>query len=309
MIDKFIKLLSVLSIGFAGADRVNIFSSSFEYFNFTPYLLFSLLYIILTLTIKFNTLKFSWIRFNSLSFYFLVIFIVTTLLSVFVSQDIFYSSKRILLLLFILINFIIIISYYTDKELQKVLFYSSILGSIIFLIFNVIMIYLWINYIEFESSYINLIPNKIAYFMPRLGGASQDVNRGGIVLLFYTIILFKYYQKSNFIKFLVIINIISVFFTLSRTVFIFIISFSFLYIISNFNKKDNFKIFKYIFVFILFSFSVLFYLDNIKLIELDYLIEERFTIDFDLTRDTSSGIHLRLIYEGIIKRRIKRYER
>ena len=44
---------------------------------------------------------------------------------------------------------------------------------------------------------------------------------------------------------------------------------------------------------------ILYYLDSIKLIELEYLIKERFTIDFDLTRKTSAGIHLRLIIEGM----------
>ena len=44
---------------------------------------------------------------------------------------------------------------------------------------------------------------------------------------------------------------------------------------------------------------ILLYLDSIKLIELSSLIEERFNIDWELSRQTSSGIHLRLIYEGL----------
>ena len=41
-------------------------------------------------------------------------------------------------------------------------------------------------------------------------------------------------------------------------------------------------------------------MNSIKIIELEYLIKERLTIDYDLNRFSSSGIHLRLIYEGMI---------
>ena len=65
------------------------------------------------------------------------------------------------------------------------------------------------------------------------------------------------------------------------------------------SKKKAIKILKYLFTAIIIVFLSLFYLDNIRLIELDSLLEERLNVDWELSRQTSSGIHLRLIYEGI----------
>ena len=71
------------------------------------------------------------------------------------------------------------------------------------------------------------------------------------------------------------------------------------YLFYEFDRKTVYKILKYLLVAIIIAISLLFYLDSIKLIELDYLLEERLNIDWELSRHTSSGIHLRLIVEGI----------
>ena len=160
------------------------------------------------------------------------------------------------------------------------------------------MVYLWLNFLEYENLYIDLIPNKISYYIPRLGGYSLDVNRGGVVLFFYTVFLFNY-KKTFLSNFFIIINVITLFFTFSRTVYILIFLTLIYYMFLFTSKEKALKIFKYLLSTILIGVFILFYLDSIKLIELASLINERLNIDWDLSRKTSSGIHLRLIYEGI----------
>jgi len=293
-----ITYLFILTVSFVGADRINLLSSSFEFFNFTPFILFSLMFVLSVLVLKIHSLNFSWLYYDKASLVFLNIFLICTLVSILFSQDYLYSTKRILLLILILLTFILSISHFSSDKLNKILVNASVLGSLFFFIFNLSMVYLWINFLEYENLFIDLIPNKIAYFIPRLGGYSLDVNRGGVVLMFYTFCLL-FNNKTRLIKFVLFINIITLLFTFSRTVYLLIFFTLLYYLLYELDRKRVYKLFKYLFFAIIISISLLFYLDSIKLIELDYLLEERLNIDWELSRHTSSGIHLRLIVEGI----------
>jgi len=219
--------------------------------------------------------------------------------SVLLSQDIFSSSKRIVLLMIIIVNSILVLSSIRYDDIMKIIYKSSILGSLIFLLFNIIIIFLWFKYNNLDfTSYIDLKPNMISYFIPRLGGYSADVNRGGVVLLFFTYIIYLYKNKSIYINILIIINSISLLLSMSRTVYLLSLITVIVYVLNDY--KDKKKIIIYVVSGIILSMLTLFYLDNIKIIELEYLIKERLTIDYDLNRFSSSGIHLRLIYEGIM---------
>ena len=296
--NQVITYLFILTVSFVGADRINLLSSSFEFFNFTPFILFSLMFVLSVLVLKIHSLNFSWLYYDKASLVFLNIFLICTLVSILFSQDYLYSTKRILLLILILLTFILSISHFSSDKLNKILVNASVLGSLIFFIFNLSMVYLWINFLEYENLFIDLIPNKIAYFIPRLGGYSLDVNRGGVVLMFYTFCLL-FNNKTRLIKFVLFINIITLLFTFSRTVYL-LIFFTLLYcLLYELNRKTVYKLFKYFFFAIIIAISFLLYLDNIKFIELEYLLEERLNIDWELSRHTSSGIHLRLIVEGI----------
>lgn len=296
--NQMISYLFILTVSFIGADRINLLSSSFEFFNFTPFILFSSLFVLSIIVLKIHSLNFTWLYYNKESLVFLNIFLIFTLVSILFSQDYLYSTKRILLIFLILLTFILSISHFSSNKLNKMLVYASVLGSLIFFIFNLSMVYLWINYLEYENPFIDLIPNKIAYFIPRLGGYSLDVNRGGVVLLFYSFCLL-FNNKTRLIKFVLFINIITLLFTFSRTVYLLIFFTLLYYLFYELDRKTVYKILKYSLVAIIIAISLLFYLDSIKLIELDYLLEERLNIDWELSRHTSSGIHLRLIVEGI----------
>ena len=293
-----VKNIFILLFAFIGADRINLLSTNFEYFNLTPFILISFFYIILLLVFFINDLNFNWLYKSDISFLFFLLMIIFILLSVLVSEDYLYSIKRVLFLFFIFITFILSFSYFSKSEINYLIYKGSILGSFLFLIFNLLMIYLWLNFLEYENIYIDLIPNKISYYIPRLGGYSLDVNRGGVVLFFYTFFLLNY-KKTFISKLFIALNIITIFFTFSRTVYILVFFSLIYYLFVLTSKKKAFKILKYLFTAIIIVFLSLFYLDNIRLIELDSLLEERLNIDWELSRQTSSGIHLRLIYEGI----------
>ena len=193
-----VKNIFILLFAFIGADRINLLSTNFEYFNLTPFILISFFYIILLLVFFINDLNFNWLYKSDISFLFFLLMIIFILLSVLVSEDYLYSIKRVLFLFFIFTTFILSFSYFSKSEINYLIYKGSILGSFLFLIFNLLMIYLWLNFLEYENIYIDLIPNKISYYIPRLGGYSLDVNRGGVVLFFYTFFLLNY--KKSFVS-------------------------------------------------------------------------------------------------------------
>ena len=294
----FINNIFVLIIAFIGADRINLLSSNFEYFNLTPFILIAFFYIFFITIFCINDLNFNWLYKNDISFLFLLLMLIFILISVLVSQDYVYSIKRVLFLLFIFLTFVLSFSFFSKNNINYLIYQGSILGSLFFLIFNIAMVYLWLNFLEYENLFIDLIPNKISYYIPRLGGYSLDVNRGGVVLFFYTVFLFNY--KKNFLsKIFIVINVITLFFTFSRTVYILVFFTLAYYMFMITSKEKTFKILKYLFSTSLFGIFILFYLDSVKLIELTSLLDERLNIDWELSRKTSSGIHLRLIYEGL----------
>ena len=128
-----IYILTILMIGFIGADRVNFFPDSFEYFIFTPFILTALIFNSFVFIFHIDKLNFDWLEKISITF---MLYFLTLIISIFFSIDIYLSLKRFILILFIIITSLIILSYYSTKQLVNILVKSSILGSIIFYLFN-----------------------------------------------------------------------------------------------------------------------------------------------------------------------------
>ena len=191
-----IDYLSVLIIAFIGADRINLLSSDFEFFVFTPYILFSIFFIFVILLFYRNNLQFGWFFNNNISINIFIAYILTLLFSIFFSIDIYLSLKRLVLIVFILGVTFTIFSLYNRKQLNKIVYKGSVLGSLLFLLFNVILSINWFLDYNLSTVFINLNPDGIAYFVPRFGGYSADVNRGTVVLLFFTYIIY-YSSLSN----------------------------------------------------------------------------------------------------------------
>ena len=114
-----IKYLCLFTIAVAGVDRINMLSSDFELFTFTPFLLCSLLTILIIFIFKFDKINLSWIYHDKIAYQFFLLFIVSVLISILFSQDFLISFKRSVLLFTIISVFILIISIYNNKELNE----------------------------------------------------------------------------------------------------------------------------------------------------------------------------------------------
>lgn len=300
MLNKFVYISIILCISLFGADRINMMSEAFEFFVFTPYLLLSLLILFILFLFKSDNLDFKWLFNNNIFLLFFLIYIVTCITSIFFSIDIYISIKRFILLIYLLLSSIIIQSYFkNNQELLEVLIKSSLLGSFIFFIFNFLLLLNWFSDFDFSNAFINLEPDKLAYFLPRLGGYSMDSNRGGVILFFFTFILFFFGKKNRFNSIIIILNILFLFLSFSRTIYLLLIMvFLFQLLISEKEIKKN--MLKKIFYSLIFFLLIIGFLTFNQHINLYLAFQERIDV-FEISRFSSAGIHLKLILEGFTK--------
>ena len=280
-----------------GADRINILSDSFDFFIFTPYLFFSFLAVFVLTVYKKDSLDFSWIFSNNFILLFFSIYLISCIISIFFSIDIYMSVKRFFLLSYLILSSAIILSYSSDiNKLKRILIISSFAGSILFYFFNLVLLINWFSNIEITSSFINFIPDQIAYFIPRLGGYSMDSNRGNVVLFFFTLILFFFKSKTKYTKTIVIINICLLFLSFSRTLYLMAFMVILLQLfISEKEQRNNMLMFSF---YGIVFFSIILYFMNInEYIDLSLALEERLNV-FEVSRFSSAGIHFKLIKEG-----------
>ena len=295
---SIINFFSVCMIAFIGADRFNLLTNSFDYFILTPFIVLSFLFIFLSLCARPRKFNFNWIFFDDLAIKVFSIYLITTIISIFFSIDIYISLKRFILLLYLILSFFLLFSFYDKKSLIEIVLKGSILGSLVIILFNIFLLYIWFSPFELFSSFIDLEIDGIAYFVPRLGGYSMDVNRGAVVLLFFIYYLF-YYMNASFLKtILIYFGIIFIFLSFSRTVYFMLLNL-FIYKIIFSDSKQRMILIKYFLSTIIFLLCLLFYFNSIDLININLLVKERLDI-FTVTRFTSSGIHLKLIIDGIV---------
>ena len=212
------------------------------------------------------------------------------------SPAVIMSSKRIVLLFIIIIIIIIILSEYDASQINNFLIYSSISGSILFLIFNGLLLTTWLRIIQIDLAQIDLIPDTIAYYIPRLGGFSGDVNRGGFVLSFYTYILWVNRKKIRFSGFLLCINLLMLFLTLSRSTYLLLFILFLSYALLFQRHLFNIEFMSYLLIPLLVLIVGLIQMDNIGIIEIEPVIEERLSITSE--KGTSANIHFDLIAKG-----------
>ena len=131
----------ILSVSLIGADRINILTDSFDFFVFTPFLLFSSLLFFILIIYKNDMLDLRWFMSNNNLVLFFSIYIITCIISIFFSIHIYISIKRFILLIYLILTSLIFLSYYNNKnELKRLLVYSSIIGSFVFYGFNLMLI-------------------------------------------------------------------------------------------------------------------------------------------------------------------------
>jgi hypothetical protein len=298
MLNKLINILMILSVSLIGADRINILTDSFEFFVFTPFLLFSSLLIFLLITYRNDILDLSWFLSNNNLVLFFSIYIITCIISIFLSIDIYISIKRFILLIYLILTSAIFLSYYNNKnELKRLLVYSSIIGSSVFYAFNIILIINWFTNIDIDVSFINFIPDQIAYFIPRLGGYTMDSNRGNVILCFFSLILFLFNKKSKINSIIITINVCFLLLSFSRTIYLLVfILLIYQFFITKRNERRN--ILKNVIYGVLLFIFIISYLNIYEYIDLELTLKERFDF-FEISRFSSAGIHLKLIIEGL----------
>jgi len=291
-------LLLVLYLVFAGVDRINFGGDIIESFKLLPHIVLSLLIIFFVFLFKACDISFNWIIQKRTVFISLSLFLIFVLISILFSIDILYSFKRFILLFLIIFTVLVILSSFTKEEVKKYLYQSSILGSLLFYIFNVLLFFNWLGYFDINSTIINLNPDYIAYFIPRLGGFTLDVNRGIAILAIYTFFLFSYDGRKGIISQLIIIfNILFIFVSLSRTAIVFFIITILLYAILFAIKKEKIAILIFLPISLMLLFNIISFYSENDIIDIQSALEERLTLD-DFGHDTSTGIHLKLIDEG-----------
>ena len=296
MINKFNKLLILLLIIFAGADRINFGVNLTDSFKLTPFLLLSMIYLPFTLTFFIKRIKLNWLVDNQFFLSSFTLFLCLVIMSAVFSPEVIMSSKRIVLLFIIIIIIIIILSEYDASQINNFLIYSSIVGSILFLIFNGLLLTTWLRIIQNDLAQIDLIPDTIAYYIPRLGGFSSDVNRGGFILSFYTYILWINRKKLRFSGFLLCINLLMLFLTLSRSTYLLLFILFLSYALLFQRHLFNIEFMSYLLIPLLVLIVGLIQMDNIGIIEIEPVIEERLSITSE--KGTSANIHFDLIAKG-----------
>ena len=298
MINRIQNLIVIALIGFIGADRINFGAGITDSFKITPFLVLSFIFVLFTIVFSPKKFSFNWLIENSFVSFLLFIFLFFVSISVFFSADVGMSIKRYILLLIIVFSIILILSTYSTNELNSIMIRSSILGSMLFIIFDILLISSWIGSINFNVPQININPNTIGHFIPRPGGFSLDVNRGGVVLAIFSYIIFLNKSKTRYGNYILLINSLLLSITLSRSVYIFIfflISTHFILFYSN-RKLIKSVFFGTGIIIIMGLLSI--YLDNLGVIELSPVLDERFSIP-ELNKSTSTGLHLILIRDGI----------
>ena len=136
MIRKIDNYLATLIIATAGIDRINIGATITDSFLMTPFLVLSIIYLITRIIFFTKSINMGWLLKNQIFLISFLIFIITLITSSIFSSDILTSSKRLVLINFILVSFILMLSSIKHEHLDQILFNASVLGSLVFLTFN-----------------------------------------------------------------------------------------------------------------------------------------------------------------------------
>ena len=127
----------------------------------------------------------------------------------------------------------------------------------------------------------------------------MDSNRGGVILFFFTFVLFFFGNKNKLNSSIIILNILFLFLSFSRTIYLLLIMvFLFQLLISEKEIKKN--MLKKIFYSLIFFLLIIGFLTFNQHINLYLAFQERIDV-FEISRFSSAGIHLKLILEGFTK--------
>tara|TARA_B100002051_G_scaffold34081_1_gene27280 strand:- start:287 stop:1531 length:1245 start_codon:yes stop_codon:yes gene_type:complete len=290
-------ILLIIFLSTIGVDRITLMPDAS--FSFTPFILMSFFLLVFIILFKRNDLDFKWILSNKSLLLSFSLFIIFVIISILFSVNINFSFKRFCLLLLIITVIILILSSNPIKDLYRNIFFGSIFGSILFYIFNIFLLLHWLDVLKFNSNIIDLEPHTLSYFIPRLGGFSSDVNRGGFILIFYTYYLLTYKSKNEIIKNIIIfINIFFILCTLSRTSYLFLLVTFFFYMFYFISRNKRIIYSGYLLLTLLITLLIANYFSSKGIINFSEVIKERISFE-NKGHDSSSSIHFKLIEDGV----------
>ena len=154
---NYFNFLIVLIISVIGIDRVNIAPDNFLEFTLTPYIFFSMIFFLSLVLFRYKKINLNWI-FKDIKLVFLLLSLLLFIsLSVLTSVDIYFSFKRFFLFMFTLSFMILYFSSFPKSQINKNLLYGSVFGSLLYYLFNFLLLIDWFGLYSIYSSYINLI--------------------------------------------------------------------------------------------------------------------------------------------------------
>lgn len=296
----FIDFLIVLWIATIGAEKVNFFPELA--FKVTPFITLSSVLIIFIVIDFIYKGKVVLTKNFKQYLLFVSMFAIISLVSVFFSLETIISLSRWCLLVFQVFTTAIVVLYMSKSHnTKKVLLNGLYLGLLINFVFDIIQLLQFsnnINVIEMLNldSIISTDIKTMGYLFLRPSGVSEDMNRGAMLLGVYLFLLYYYYGNFRYKTIITIVTLIALFFSLSRSAIISVfIAFLFLQIHNKHYKAKH--LIKYTLVFFI---AIVLIINLLGLLNIDSTILESLLAErSSFSSDTSAGIHLDLIKDGI----------
>lgn len=295
--------LIIVWIASIGADRID-FAFGKASFTITPFILLSgiivLNHVVMNIvnctvpaySIK-NIKKLVW------PYIIIAMFLILVFVSVLFANDLDLGFKRITLLCFELCFVFILTQMLLIRDYPYLIAKGSQLGILLFLVFDIIQIVYWFSppFAQTAKSFdfINIIPPSYGLLAPRPSGFSLDMNRGGILLVFYfsNILLFgKYVRYKGYYLSLAFILLII---TFSRSAIISFLVFMLSYLLLKRKEVRWRAIAGYAFVIIVSFVALLAAIQGQSSLDLAGLMTER--VNFSGT--SSGGEHFDLLNKGV----------
>lgn len=226
-------------------------------------------------------------------------FLSLVLVSCFLSVDANLSLKRVILLfLYATAAYESFIYFIKNKiPFEPYLYFAICVESILYAIYTALDYLIWKSIISADLinlvlPYYNTALEHLGAFMIRTRGGAQDSNIGGSFIIFFTLILLYVGKKEQktITYAMIILNLLCLILTLSRTAIISFVLMSFLYLFFSLKRnKSGIAFFIIVFVFLFYCLSTLsIFTDAFN------SIVERFTNKDDASRNN----HISIIYQG-----------
>lgn len=318
--EKFLSIFTILFIATLAFDRLDLFFG-FQQFRITPSVFFSITAPVLLLIDLFITKKVNLHLSKRifLGYALILFFIMSSAVSLLINTGSTKAFRQLVLLVILIVGtyslLTIVLRYGLVKSVQR----GAFVAILLFLFFDVLQFFLWLTYgagAQLSFGPVNLYVPTLGNFAPRPSGLSLDPTRGALAVFLFTYLLlldpiFKFGKEQ--VKYSVLVVALSglvVVLTGSRTVIPIWMVICIVWIVANMKLLTKYK--KIVTIqqlrinligkpwkILIAVGSLLVTVVVVKIIldrtRLGQLILER----FNFSAETSAGIHLQLIIDGI----------